>query len=172
MFKKTLIAAVALSSALCANAKFGIKDQEPGTLTLGATTGISGYNNSLFIGAEASCFVSPFIRITADADYAFQNHGVAAFMLNVNSHMPLGFDNVPALTLYPIGGLSAWTSLVDVNANRGDSADNENTFHIGLNLGVGAEYEFVPGVSAFAEYKEVIYSNTFDQTNIGLRLRF
>lgn len=172
MFKKILVAIVALTSTLCASAKFGIQDQEPGTVTLGATTGVCGFNNAFFLGAEASCYVSPFIRITADADYAFQNNGVGAFMVNINSNMPLGFDNITPLTLYPIGGISAWTSLIDQNADMGDSGDRKNTFHVGLNLGVGAQYEFAPGVAAFAEFKEVIYSNTFDQTNVGIRFKF
>lgn len=159
MLKKILIAFVALFTTLSASAAFELGEYSRNEKTLGARVGYTGLNRSMIMGIDGTWAPVPMLRLAANMDYAFKNHGVSALALDVNAHVPMHFTEASRLTFYPMAGLDV-TQVID------------HGVHLGLNLGFGTEYRVASDIGLFGEVKGVIKSGTYGAFAAGLRFRF
>lgn len=176
MLKKLVIAVIALGSAFCARADFGPVEFTPGQITAGARLGFTGWQNTLALGVEGGYAVTPNIRINGNFELGIPNNGTTPMMFNVDSNYGLGFDNVPRLLLYPVGGLALNWGIRGSGVDAGDSKNpGQDDFGMGLNLGVGAEWELSSNMSVFAENKECMHlvgnGYSYYQLTGGIRIK-
>lgn len=176
MFKKQLITLLALGAAFYAHAEFGPTEFDQGQKTIGAQTGFTEFNNTLFIGAEGTYNLMSNIRLAGNFVIGLPNLSIIPFAVNLDSHYSFGFSNVPKLRLYPVGGLNITWGVVDNNPEFEGIYKHSNYFSLGLNLGVGAEWSLNDNLSAFAEGKDCIHlvgnSYSYSQFSTGIRYKF
>lgn len=165
MYKKLLIAALALGSALGASAKVGTSEYEAGDATVGVNTGYSDYTGSMKLGLETTYAFMPQLRIAGSAEYAFQYQGVSALAANADIQMPFSVG-VEQLTIYPLVGANLTYGIY--NKDAGDTTK----LRAGVNVGAGVEYLVTPTFGIYGEDKYVFGNGHYSQFNVGVRFKF
>ena len=118
---------------------------------------------SFGIGVKYQYNITDNIRLEPSMNYFFENNGVDMFDLNANAHYL--FPMASNIRVYPLAGLtfSSW------DAGKGI----DNVTRLGVNLGVGAEFDIADNLMLNFELKYQFVSD-LDQAvfNVGIAYMF
>ena len=120
---------------------------------------------SLGVGARYQYGVLEQLRTEVGFNYFFEHNHMSWWDVNINAHYLLGIAN-DKFYIYPIAGLNY--TMVDFKSELNDLGE-EN--HVGLNLGVGLEYELDEHFGASLEFRHTIIRKV-DQGVIGLGINY
>lgn len=129
---------------------------------------------SLGVGARFQYGVLDQLRTEVGFNYFFEHNHVSWWDVNINAHYLLGIRN-DLLYIYPIAGLNYTMSKVGAMSYHTDEGVYETPSHeenhVGLNLGVGLEYELSEHVGVNLEYRHTIIRKV-DQGVFGLGINY
>lgn len=156
-----LLATCSASFAQAGNIKIG-----PG-LILGSGVGAGDLDNTLGLKVDGYYSINEQWRAGADLGFFFpqKESGVTFNVWEINFNANYIFYNEKGTRAYGIGGLNILAAKV-----KTDSYSDSNS-ELGLNLGVGGEYDINAG-SLFGEIKYAGIGGDADELVIGAGLRF
>lgn len=132
---------------------------------------------NLSIGVKGQYGITNDIRLEGAFDYFLEKNGMKMWDINANVHYL--FPVTEQIKVYPLAGLSysSWNTSTEVFSNNDDnyensgSASSASTGKIGINLGVGGQYELNEKVTLNAELKYQLISD-FSQVVFGVGVAY
>lgn len=125
---------------------------------------------SLGVGARFQYGVLDQLRTEVGFNHFFEHNHTSCWDVNINAHYLLGVWE-QKVYLYPIVGINYTMMKFGKHLEDNVEVPSDEENHIGLNVGLGAEYELTDHIGVTLEYRHTIVRKV-DQGVIGLGLNY
>ena len=167
MAAAAMIILLACASPLAAGARI-----TKGEKSFGPKVGYVGKNSSIMAGLFFQYTFSRHFRLAPDIGIDFRNKDMDALMVNINAHVPFGFED-DKVALYPLAGIdfTSWNIHGRDEASMDDVNTHKNRF--GLNLGGGVELRCTSSFKLSLEAKYVLIKDySYPEISLGASFIF
>ena len=155
VMKKLLLLGIFIVGALNAQAQARIG----GNLVYGTEI------EDLGIGVNGEFFIQDNLAVAPGFNYYFADDPVTFWEFNANVHYYFSESN--AISVYALGGLNLAHIAIDFDSPFIDDRDDNE---LGVNLGIGANFDIQSSVTPFADFRFVL--SDYDQAVFTFGLRF
>lgn len=164
--KKTLLLLTIALSALSVSAQ---KDSK----AIGLHLNYGGKVENLGIGVKGQYFATDNVRFEASIDHFFKRNNLSMWGINANVHYVINLGD--KFRFYPLAGLAYtnWSLTYETEKSGKTYVETDHSHRIGLNLGVGCEYDLGRNTFASFEIKDQVLNN-YGQVvaSLGVGYRF